>query len=170
MAERLYLSRACRVVGRPPTAAVFGLPVRLVLPLLALLTVTGGCGRAKPPRPARLPTVVAGGQVTFRGKPLPKASVVFHHDGGNASAVATTDAEGRFVLTTYAKDDGAPVGKYRVTVATVDTVEAEPGVLAPLPAEGSRSGPPAIYANPATSGIVIEIPEAGNPNITVDLK
>ena len=135
------------------------------------LAAAAGCSRpTSPPRPARLPTVVAGGQVTFRGKPLPKASIVFHHDGGNASAVATTDAEGRFVLTTYAKDDGAPVGKYRLTVATIDTVEAEPGVLAPLSAEGSRSGPPANYANPATSGLVVEIPEGGDPNIAVDLK
>ena len=146
----------------PRTTALF---------LVVGLAAAAGCSRAKsPPLPARLPTVAAGGQVTFRGKPLAKASVVFHHDGGDASAVATTDAEGRFTLTTYTKDDGAPVGKYRLTVATVDTVEVEPGVLAPLSAEGPRSGLPAAYANPATSGLVIEIPDAGNPNITVELK
>ncbi len=139
--------------------------------LLAGGIAAAGCTRRRGPRgPARMPTVPAGGVVTFRGKPVAKASVVFLHEGGSASAVGTTDAEGRFTLTTYARDDGAPVGKYAMTVATVDTTEVEPGVLAPLPANGGRPGVPATYANAATSGLTCEIPESGDKDIRIELK
>lgn len=139
--------------------------------LLAGTIAAAGCSRSRRQRgPARMPTVPAGGVVTFRGKPVAKASVVFLHEGGSASAVGTTDADGRFALTTYSRDDGAPVGKYRMTVATVDTTEVEPGVLAPLPATGGRAGVPANYANAATSGLTCEIPESGDKEIRIELK
>jgi hypothetical protein len=139
--------------------------------LLAGGIAAAGCSRSRRQRgPARMPTVPAGGVVTHRGKPVAKASVVFLHEGGSASAVGTTDAEARFALTTYSRDDGAPVGKYRMTVAMVDTTEIEPGVLAPLPANCGRPGVPANYANAATSGLTCEIAASGNPEIRIELK
>ena len=139
---------------------------------VAYATVAGsGCGRSGVPAgPPRLPTVAAAGVLTVRGQPVAGATVVMHHAEGRASAIGTTDAEGRFTLTTYQKDDGAPAGHYRVTVAKNDTTEVEPGVLAPLSAEPTRPTIPLSYGNPDTSGLTCEIPPDGNTEIRVDLK
>jgi hypothetical protein len=60
------------------------------------------------------------GQVLVNGQPAKEALVVFHHigDWGERSIVpqATTDEDGRFALSTYAMEDGAPAGDYRVSV------------------------------------------------------
>jgi hypothetical protein len=66
------------------------------------------------------PPYPTSGQVLVNGEPAGDALIVFHHldNWGKRSIVpqAWTDAEGRFVLSTYAMDDGAPAGEYRVVV------------------------------------------------------
>jgi hypothetical protein len=61
------------------------------------------------------------GQVLYNGEPLPKVDVAFHPtDPKNVTGYpphATTDADGKFSLMTYVKDDGAPAGEYKVAVA-----------------------------------------------------
>jgi hypothetical protein len=139
--------------------------------IVVTTAVAAGCSRSRVPAgPPRAPTVPAGGVLTLRGQPVAGASVVFHHAEGAASALGTTDAEGRFALSTYQKGDGAPVGTYRMTVATNDTTEVEPGVLAPLSTERSRSAITPSYADPDTSGLTCDIPPAGNTDIRIDLK
>ena len=60
------------------------------------------------------------GQVLMAGKPLVEAMVVFHpldaRAAGAPKPVAYSDAEGRFALTTLQTGDGAPPGRYVVTV------------------------------------------------------
>lgn len=60
------------------------------------------------------------GQVLLAGKPLAEAMVVFHRlDGrpeGAPKPVAYCDPQGRFALTTLQTGDGAPPGRYAVTV------------------------------------------------------
>src|SRR5438105_520058 len=60
------------------------------------------------------------GQVVINGQAAQGAMVVFHHDGdwGERTILpqAVTDAEGRFVLSTYDAGDGAPAGDYKVTI------------------------------------------------------
>jgi hypothetical protein len=61
------------------------------------------------------------GKVTFKGKPLPNALVVFVPVKGPATVPqpsARTGVDGSFRLTTYDRDDGAPEGEYRVKVST----------------------------------------------------
>lgn len=61
------------------------------------------------------------GQVLYNGEPLKGVDVAFHpvdpmNDAGYPPH-ATTDADGKFTLTTYFKDDGAPAGEWKVAVA-----------------------------------------------------
>jgi len=59
------------------------------------------------------------GQFLVNGQPAGDALIVFHpveEWGRSIVPQAWTDADGRFVLSTYAMDDGAPAGDYRVVV------------------------------------------------------
>ncbi len=83
-----------------------------------LLTVLGllmlsGCSDAGPAGPK---TVKATGVVTYKGKPVAEATVSFLGDGKTQAALALTNEEGLFVLTTTKPGDGAVPGKHIVTV------------------------------------------------------
>jgi hypothetical protein len=88
----------------------------LVLALLGLVVMLASCG----PRSVRVPVYRAHGQVYFQGKPASHAFVALHPRDHTHAAVphptAYTDAEGRFTLSTYAPQDGAPAGEYAVTI------------------------------------------------------
>ena len=67
----------------------------------------------------RLQVFPVEGQISYEGRPLPGALVVFHPQGGGSKAPRPTgyaDKEGKYRLTTYTKQDGAPAGPYSVTV------------------------------------------------------
>ena len=71
--------------------------------------------------PAGEPTYPVTGVVTQGGTPIEGAVVSFHPvTGEGRSATGTTDASGRYRLTSFAKDDGALPGRYGVTVAKYD--------------------------------------------------
>lgn len=108
----------------------------LVLLLLAILC---GCGQ-KGPAMGRV-----SGVVTYQGKPLVAANVMFVPVQGGRPATATTDDQGRFTLTTFAKGDGAQVGDHHVAIVKVDT----PAQTAPVPENVPLS--PRIPGMPETS-------------------
>jgi hypothetical protein len=60
------------------------------------------------------------GQVIRDGRPLAEAQVCFHPLDSTPPRVprpeATTDGLGRYILTTLRSGDGAPAGRYRITV------------------------------------------------------
>lgn len=89
-------------------------PLAAVLLLSAAATLTG-CGDG------RLKVYPVTGQVLYNGEPLPGVDVAFHPvDPKNDTGYpphATTDADGKFALTTYLKDDGAPAGDFQVAIA-----------------------------------------------------
>jgi hypothetical protein len=114
--------------------------------VLVLLVFETACGSK--PTPAPLTTYQVSGRVYLNQKPLARALVVFHplhkSEGTNPRSYAQTDAEGKFSLSTFVPHDGAPTGKYRVTIHLQD----------------EENGPvrvPNRYGDPATSGITIEI-------------
>ena len=145
--------------------------------LLFAFAASLGCGgsggdasNAKPLEKKK--TVPARGIVTFKGKPLDKASVVFMplEEGKSLPARGSTDGVGSFVLSTYGKDDGAPAGRYKVLVSVSFAVETEPGVLAPEPEGGFKSPIPTKYGNVKTTDILVEVKE-GDPNdFKIELK
>jgi hypothetical protein len=75
--------------------------------LLALVSV--GCGDKGPK------LYPATGTVTYEGKPLADASILFVPQGGRPS-IGTTDASGKFSMTTNGKP-GVPAGTYSVTIS-----------------------------------------------------
>jgi len=92
---------------------------------LAILAVASlaasGCGADSP---ARVPVFPVEGAIQFGGRPAANLIVQFHPSSPKplttgspdvASIATETDAEGRYRLSTYIADDGAPAGDYVVT-------------------------------------------------------
>jgi hypothetical protein len=65
------------------------------------------------------------GKVTYRGKPVAGATVVFLCTGAPRPAVGTTDASGMYQLTTFEPNDGAVVGTHVVTVKKIAAMSPE---------------------------------------------
>jgi hypothetical protein len=124
----------------------------------------------------RLKTHPVRGKVFFEGTPVAQAQVIFHYivpDKIVAEKIvpekkviragdAFVDADGSFTLSTYAPNDGAPVGTYHVTV-----VWRQPWV----DAQG-RPGPnflPERYSKWETSELRVTVKE-GNNDFSLDLK
>jgi hypothetical protein len=117
---------------------------------LELLLATG-CTSKKTVK--ERPTFPVKGTVLFEGRPVGDALVVFHppvgRDDPPVFSMARTDANGRFEVSTYKPYDGAPAGSYRVSVVKYDDQE------------GTHLLPP-TYADPATSGLRVEVRDTGN--------
>ena len=80
------------------------------------ICVLVGCGKGD--GPALAP---ATGVVTLNGKPLENARVMFHPKEKAARySYASTDADGRFQMSTFGMNDGALVGSHTVTISKVD--------------------------------------------------
>jgi len=80
----------------------------------------GGC--SEPSSDERLDVFPGRGRVSVGGLPAPGVLVVLVPAPGSAAAQAgfspsaTTDADGTFELSTRGQNDGAPAGKYAVTI------------------------------------------------------
>ena len=68
----------------------------------------------------RPPVYKASGKVMYQGKPLEGALVLYHPVSGETSAYGRTDPNGKFLLTTFEQDDGAPEGPYKVVVTKME--------------------------------------------------
>jgi hypothetical protein len=95
--------------------------VRLPSVICCLLLISG-CS-TEPERPA---TYVVTGQVTYKGRPLEGARVIFVSSSpGGMPASGLTDSEGFYELTTFESGDGALPGTYGVKVARYDNWDPE---------------------------------------------
>ena len=130
------------------------------------LAAAVGCGGE-----SKAPLHPVAGQVLLKGRPAANALVVFH-DSRPADQLrnlpiprATTDAEGRYRLSSYMPDsfDGAPSGQYVVTVtlpATAtpnDTAEVDPESVVES-ADQLRGK----YADPNASPLRAEVKDGDN--------
>lgn len=118
-----------------------------------------GCGGGESDAPK---TVSVEGLVTFKGTPMSNLSVAFIPDQGMV-AEGTTDAEGRFTLTTSAPNDGAVPGNYKVAVSFVPTTVPEmpdfPG------SENNEKSPiPDRYGDASTSGLTATVDADASKN------
>jgi hypothetical protein len=137
------------------------------------------------------------GVVSFQGKPLPNTDIFFHAEDELKNPVrphATTAGDGSYKLTTYAKDDGAPAGRYRVAVVwTPETAPSAnplspnpggadiPGIKAPgktrltgprlpnLPKQKVDTGL-SKYADPMSSNFTAEIKTSGTNKFDFNLE
>jgi len=139
---------------------------RLVtLALLAATIPWAGCGKPKPP------TAPVTGRVLLDGKPVAGAAVMFEPVDGGVPARGSTGADGGFTLSTFVRDDGALIGRHRVSVSKFVTegvtanefgLESAPGT----PGLQPKAALPARYADPKASGLEATVKEGGT---TADL-
>jgi hypothetical protein len=86
---------------------------RLIVSLGVTIAIVAlsGCGR-----PGTSPTAAASGVVLYKGAPATDVRVIFTPASGRP-AIGQTDAEGRFVLTTFVPNDGAVPGVHKATIS-----------------------------------------------------
>lgn len=147
----------------------------------ACLVVAAGCSGRSGDRWRTMmpPTYPGSGSVTYKGKPLADATVLFHPAGGistaRRAAAGVTDSAGRFTLTTLKPGDGAVAGPFFVTVHK--TVRVMPDAAKLLPNEfGERIDMaiekpliPERYFSTETSGFSAEIKPSGRNEFSFSL-
>jgi hypothetical protein len=128
----------------------------------AIVAVVGaciaGCGHQTGPT-AGVKTYPVTGTVTYQGKPLPEATVMFRSTDGQYTASGRTDLEGKYRLTTASPGDGAPAGEYRVAIIAI---EAPPADEEEKPGPPPKSLIPTKYNQPETSGLTAVVAEKEN--------
>lgn len=115
-----------------------------------------GCGSMHPP------LGIVAGRVTLDEMPVEGASVMFLPNDGGRPASGLTDAQGNYQLRTYEPNDGALVGKHRVTVIKQQTTgipTTAGGGAGPAPPGGIKHRwlTPQRYARAETSGLTAEV-------------
>ena len=124
------------------------------------------------PGDGRAAVYPASGRVTYEGKPLAGALVVFKNADARPdvpSPTGTTGEDGSFRLRTYEPEDGAPEGQYLVAVSIAPPAHDGAGLLA-----GRSQAPPDVLKNrfvdPRTSGLKAAIRPGPNDLGAFDLK
>lgn len=86
--------------------------MKRVFALMLAATMLVGCGG-----PSNPPTEPVSGTVTLDGEPVEGAVITFvPDDSANQAAVARSQEDGSYELTTFASGDGAMAGTYKVQV------------------------------------------------------
>ncbi len=133
---------------------------RLTAAVFAAIAVTAcflGCGDG---RPALVPVT---GTVTFDGKPIQGAEVMFMVKGGRPSR-GETDAEGRFALSTFEEGDGCAPGAAQVVVQKQSFHYNQQG-------EGITTFIiPQRYGIPGRSGLDVEVIAGGENDFSLELR
>jgi hypothetical protein len=129
--------------------------------LAGLLLLLAGCGGSGNP-----PTAKVTGTVTLKGAPVDGALVTFNPERGRPAS-GVTDVSGKFTLSTFIKDDGAVLGKHKVTIAESnrDKPPPMPGFGEPLP---SRF--PAKYGKAESSPLSENVEKGQKNDFTFDIK
>jgi len=142
------------------------MPTKMTFVLLAFSTFMMGCGGGAPDDAPKLAPVA--GVVKYKGRPMPDVVVNFHPDKGPRGN-GSTDKDGKYQIKTNGAL-GAVVGKHKVTLAGTGGGEILPEANGQEMAfEKKKQGNiPPKYNDVATTDLLIEIPEAGNEQLTLD--
>jgi len=128
----------------------------------AILIFTSGCNKHQQ-------LAVVHGTITLAGKRIGPGDILFIPDTtkgtSGKTAVGHFEEDGRYVLTTFHKDDGAIVGHHQVII-TPRAVGVAPG--AEFPTNAKLPPIPAKYGNPAQTPLLAEV-QANNPKLDFDL-
>ncbi len=125
---------------------------------LLVAILLAGCAEQEPWE-ATQPTV---GTITLKGRPLANAELAFFPEDETVPTLvrprAKSTEDGKFTVWTYAQGDGAPLGRYKVTVVHHEvglsrgTIIAKPNDL------------PKKYAKLQTTDILVHVAE-GQPEL-----
>ncbi len=152
------------------------------------ICVLAGCGGETLPTTAR-----ARGVVTYKGAPVEGARVMFHPvDGGARTSYGTTDASGKFELSTFGTGDGALIGRHKVTITKAEMptenltktdveamqnrgISAMPGYEGMMgvggkPAEKPKMLLPDTYADKKKTTLEVEVVTDGKNQFPFELK
>ena len=124
------------------------------------------------------------GTVTLNGAPVEGATVSFvPADDAGKIAAGTTDAQGKFTLTTVKAGDGAVPGAYNVAISKVEGAVAAGGAMteesrqASMPGAGRAPAPvevkdllPTKYKSAKDSGLTAEVKSGGGNDFTFTLE
>jgi hypothetical protein len=154
--------------------AAISIPFALVIACLS-----AGCAKSSSKAEGVVP---ASGVVTLDGASVAGATVTFYPDGGAGKAAAgSTDAQGKFQLTTLNANDGAKPGTYKVMVSKIETTG--PGATmsqeeqykyleqhgSPPPTE-SKNVLPEQFAEVTTTTLTATVSESGPNDFKFDLR
>jgi len=123
-------------------------------------------------RPAgSVPTVPASGRIVYAGKPLAGVDVVFTPTHGRRG-FASTDAEGRFTVSTFARHDGAVPGKHVVTLWPSQQIGkvVEDSFAARATAKVDEIPFPKRYASTEDSGLIVDLGDKGSRKLELTLE
>jgi hypothetical protein len=137
----------------------------------SIVALSGGCSSGSNDD-GRVKVYPVSGMVKVDGQPAAGARVVFYGatpeltGPGTVSPAAETDESGVFHLRSYEPEDGAPAGKFNVTVSWPEEVPegVDPEVHRPKDRLKNR------YLNPETSGLTADVPEGGIELPSFELK
>jgi hypothetical protein len=141
--------------------------------VVVLVGCSGGTDKSKANRPQ---TALANGVVTYNGKPLDGALIVFVPEANEGTAAAAvSNNQGEFSAMAFSPEQGAVPGKYTVTVSKMLEPTAE------QPDEASHDAPPAKivkpkslipikYSQPKTSTLIVVVPAEGTESLKLELK
>lgn len=104
--------------------------------------LAAGCSSG---RPSYEMTPVSGA-VTFDGKPIEGANVVFHSETG-PSATGTTDSSGQFSLATRNYGEGIPPGDYLVQINSTPATKNAAGKSIAIPIVYGENGVEVVKIN-----------------------
>jgi hypothetical protein len=126
--------------------------------LIALTALTfAGCGQGDA---GRVPVHPVQGAIQFRGQPIVGAFVSLHPMNGATAEIptprATVGPGGRFAVTTYDGQDGAPEGEYVLTVQWYKPIRHGDEVV------GGPNALPVKYARPQTSDLIVKVAAGEN--------
>lgn len=140
------------------------------------LMASGGCGYR---RPQRIPTT---GTLLLDNSPVPNANLVFLPAEGGRPAMAQSDENGQFTISSFGGNDGLPAGRYKL-LATKLTLRkraqkrldafnasqaADNGGDIQFTDADYRNMIPARYSDPLSSDYEVVIEKNGTP-LTINL-
>ena len=141
-----------------------------LLPVVMVLVSMWGCGGSGGGVAGfrDLKLAPAGGVVKLKGKPVENPVVTFYPVQG-PSGVGVGNEKGEFIVKTNGQN-GSPVGKCKVTV----TAGSAGAVIPPSDGNEMKSAKKkprisAKYSTPDSTDLMIEIPEAGNLKLVLNL-
>ena len=122
----------------------------------SLLAFCVGCGKEMNTNPA---TYKVRGTVTYQNKPVAGASVLFNKLDKSRGAVGKTDDQGIYQLTTYALNDGALPGEYRVQIMKYEEL---PMNATEAQMYNLKNQLPVKYSDAKKSGLSANVSESDN--------